>query len=230
MNKLDRQMAIALLLQNRKSINAQKIAEYFEISVRTVYRDVQVLCDAGLPIVSLPGEGYAIMDGYKLPPLMFDREELLAFHLASEMAAKYGDRAISEGARRFRVKVEAVLPPLVRLDFDNIADNILVQTTPPDPVRFERSWLKAAERAVRERFVTKIRSAGKPSYEIDPLILYYHDSEWILIARRTSSGELFDVPFAALDVFELLDRKFDAPLDFTFSRYWSARNSISAKA
>jgi predicted DNA-binding transcriptional regulator YafY len=228
MNKIDRQLAIALLLQNRKTINAQKIAEYFEISVRTVYRDIQVLSEAGLPIVALPGEGYAIMDGYKLPPLMFERPELLALHVGLDLVGKHGDRSLREAGQRARVKMESVLPPLVRLQYDAIVDDVLVQTIPPDETVFKQEWVSVAERAIREKKAARIqRRKGGPAEEVHPLLLYFCGNEWLVIAEKIGGSQI-DFPLSALKSFDVLERSFLPPADFTFSRYWAARRPAEA--
>jgi predicted DNA-binding transcriptional regulator YafY len=64
MNRVDRLMAYLLLFQSRGLLRAQDFAQEFEISERTVYRDIQALCEVGVPIVAMPGEGYRLMEGY----------------------------------------------------------------------------------------------------------------------------------------------------------------------
>ena len=71
MNRIDRLVATVLLLQSRRLIRAQDIAEHFGISVRTVYRDLLALQEAGVPLAAETGEGYSLVDGYHLPPVMF---------------------------------------------------------------------------------------------------------------------------------------------------------------
>jgi len=66
MNRIDRVTAILIQLQSRKIVKAQDIAERFGISLRTVYRDVKTLEEAGVPIIGEAGVGYSIMDGYGL--------------------------------------------------------------------------------------------------------------------------------------------------------------------
>ena len=68
MNRIDRLTAILVQLQSKKVVTAKEIADRFEISLRTVYRDVRALEDAGVPIGAEAGKGYFIMDGYHLPP------------------------------------------------------------------------------------------------------------------------------------------------------------------
>lgn len=84
MNKIERITSILIKLQSRRNITAQQIADEFGISIRTVYRDIQILEEAGVPIVSNMGVGYSIIEGYKLPPLMFSISEAIAFLLAEK--------------------------------------------------------------------------------------------------------------------------------------------------
>ncbi|MDF2662089.1 MAG: transcriptional regulator, partial [Paenibacillus sp.] len=64
MNKTDRMLAIVLELQRKGTLRAADLAAVFETSVRTIYRDVQALCEAGVPVVGSPGQGYSLMEGY----------------------------------------------------------------------------------------------------------------------------------------------------------------------
>src|SRR5215510_13192092 len=67
MNRVDRLVAIALRLQSRRVVRAEDLAGHFEISVRTVYRDLSALGEAGIPIVGEAGVGYSLVKGYHLP-------------------------------------------------------------------------------------------------------------------------------------------------------------------
>ena len=72
MNRIDRLSAILIQLQSRRLVKAQHIADKFSISLRTVYRDVHALQEAGVPVIGEAGTGYSLMEGYKLPPVMFN--------------------------------------------------------------------------------------------------------------------------------------------------------------
>ncbi|MGL4599624.1 MAG: helix-turn-helix transcriptional regulator, partial [Bacteroidia bacterium] len=73
MNRIERISAILIQLQSKKIVKGQDIANRFSISLRTVYRDIKVLEESGVPIISEAGIGYSLMDGYRLPPITFTR-------------------------------------------------------------------------------------------------------------------------------------------------------------
>src|SRR5260221_12378547 len=88
MNRIDRLTAILIHLQSKRIVKAEEMADRFEISLRTVYRDVRALMEAGVPIGSEAGKGYFIVDGYHLPQVMFSQEEASAILLAGKLVVK----------------------------------------------------------------------------------------------------------------------------------------------
>ena len=76
MNRIDRLLAILLTLQHKRRVRAQDLSQQFEVSKRTIYRDMSALNQMGIPIAALPGEGFELVEGYYIPPLMFTRDEL----------------------------------------------------------------------------------------------------------------------------------------------------------
>ena len=79
MNRTDRLLAILIELQRKQTVTAQSLAEKFETSIRTIYRDMDALNESGVPIYSMPGHGYSLMDGYFLPPFSLRLKRLLLF-------------------------------------------------------------------------------------------------------------------------------------------------------
>ncbi|MFT6379079.1 MAG: putative DNA-binding transcriptional regulator YafY, partial [Akkermansiaceae bacterium] len=84
MNRIDRLTAMILMLQSHRVVTAEQIAGHFELSVRTVYRDLSALGEAGVPIVAEAGVGYSLMPGYHMPPVMFSEEEAAALLMSGE--------------------------------------------------------------------------------------------------------------------------------------------------
>src|SRR3954454_9013917 len=109
MNRIDRVTAILIHLQSKKIVKAQDIAERFNISLRTVYRDIKTLEEAGVPLIGEAGIGYSIMDGYRLPPVMFTKEEATAFLTAEKLMEKLTDPLSEESYKSAMYKVRSVL-------------------------------------------------------------------------------------------------------------------------
>src|SRR3569833_107909 len=120
MNRIDRISAILIHLQSRREVKASDIADRFGISLRTVYRDVKTLEEAGIPLIGEAGVGYSIMDGYRLPPVMFTREEATAFLTAEKFVEKLTDAATLANHKSAMYKIRSVLRMAEKDFLDNI--------------------------------------------------------------------------------------------------------------
>ena len=98
MNRTDRLMGILLELQARGELRAEDLAGTFEVSVRTIYRDVEALCETGVPVVATPGKGYRLMEGYFLPPLTFTADEAALLILGGELVRDRVDPLLRQAA------------------------------------------------------------------------------------------------------------------------------------
>ncbi|SEV95399.1 Predicted DNA-binding transcriptional regulator YafY, contains an HTH and WYL domains [Chryseobacterium wanjuense] len=120
LKKLDRVTAILTQLQSKPIVRAQDLAQKFEVSVRTIYRDVKTLENAGIPIVGEAGSGYSLMDGYKLPPVMFTKEEVLSFITAEKLMQKFLHQSLGNHYQTAMEKVRSVL----KYSDKNLIENI----------------------------------------------------------------------------------------------------------
>lgn len=109
MNRIDRLMGMLTMLQSKKFLPAERIAEKFSISIRTVYRDVKALTEIGVPVSFEAGRGYFIVQGYFLPPVSFTNEEANALLLMESIAGRFGDNSIKKHYETALHKVKAVL-------------------------------------------------------------------------------------------------------------------------
>src|SRR5262245_45552183 len=114
MNRIDRLFAILLKLQGKSPITSLDLARSFEVSQRTVYRDIAALSEMGVPVVALPGEGYTLMEGFYLPPLVFTPSEATALFLGARMLALEAAGCLPADAEQALTKIAHILPDKTR--------------------------------------------------------------------------------------------------------------------
>ena len=126
MKKFDRVTSILLHLQTRKVVRAQDLAEMFNVTERTIYRDIRSLETAGVPISAEPGVGYFLEKSYHLPPVMFSRDEAAALLIGSKIINNRVDAVTRSEFQQAMNKVRSVLDNGDRRYLDIIDDDIVV--------------------------------------------------------------------------------------------------------
>ncbi len=126
MNRLDRISALLVQLQSRPVVRAADMAARFGVSLRTIYRDMRTLSESGIPICGNSGIGYSLMDGYKLPSLMFTKEEAMAFLTAEKMIEQLTDSQNSTYFRMGMDKIRAALRTIDKNYLHHMEDTIAV--------------------------------------------------------------------------------------------------------
>ncbi len=109
MNRFDRIVSILIQLQSRKVVRAGDMAERFDVSLRTIYRDIRTLEEAGVPLIGEAGNGYSLVDDYRLPPVMFTREEALSFMAAEKLMEGFTDANLQKNYSAAMYKLKSVL-------------------------------------------------------------------------------------------------------------------------
>lgn len=180
MRRADRLFQIVLLLDRGRAVTARELAEALQVSERTIYRDVADLGRSGVPISGEAGVGYLMRPGYRLPPLMFDAEELAALALGSRMVRSWADPALGRAAERALVRIESVLPQALRQD--PARDALLVPGFHvPEAMRAPMAALRASIAAHRKVRLAYTRADGLASQRvIHPLGLVFWGETWTL--------------------------------------------------
>jgi len=111
MNRTERLFALMdALRRHRRPVTAASLADELDVSLRTIYRDVQVLIGLGAPIDGEAGLGYLLRPGFFLPPLMFSADELEALVLGAQWVARQNDTALTQAASNALAKIAAASP------------------------------------------------------------------------------------------------------------------------
>lgn len=125
--RFDRVIAILIQLQSKRIVKAQELAERFEVSLRTIYRDIRTLESSGVPIYGEAGIGYSLVDGYRLPPVMFTREEASSFIAAEKLMQKFIDRELGQHYQSAMFKLKSVLQNSDKDWVSNMENKVLIQ-------------------------------------------------------------------------------------------------------
>ncbi len=183
MNRIDRLFGILTLLQSKKYVPAEKIADKFNISVRTVYRDIKALCEQGIPVSFEQGRGYFVVQGYFLPPVAFSMEEANAMLLMESIVYGFTDKSIQQHYTAALNKIKAVLRSSQKEKLEFLEANTLYQL--PKCVRNDFEYLSMLQTAVTHRQV--IDFDYKNSREevsrrtAEPIGLIFYAYSWHLI-------------------------------------------------
>ncbi len=235
MNRTDRLLAILLELQGKGQQRAEDLAATFETSKRTIYRDIQALSEAGVPIVSVPGQGYSLLPGYFLPPVNFTTDEALLLLLGSDVMAQNFDAQYRTAAQAAGRKIEAVLPPHLRDEAHYLQNSIrfVSQDLRDDPAVPER--LQQLRRAIIEcrtvRFRYQARQSEKPGpREADPYGLVHVSGAWYLVAYCHTRRGRRNFRLDRMEQLQILPKKFTRPKNFVLQQDPDSQRTLIVQA
>jgi len=209
--QMDRRLLILTRLREETAFRAADLAKECECSVRTVYRDVDALCQAGVPVAAMPGEGYRLAPGYHLPPIAFTVEEAVQLLLGSDLAHGLGTPEQREAARSAAAKVEAALRPDTRAETDRLRQRIRVS----DWLRREPTpWLSLLQQAVAHDQVLWLQYHSFSSDElterkIEPYSLIFYGEDWHVVGYCRLREGMRDFRASRIRHAQLLPERFE---------------------
>jgi len=225
MNRVDRLIAMVVRLQSRRVVRAEDIAAHFEISVRTVYRDLAALGEAGIPIIGEAGVGYSLVKGYHLPPVMFTTEEASALFIGGKLVEHLTDASLRQQMESAGLKIRSVLPR-DRQDYLDRLERSTVVVSPGSNLlpRLSSGTLIPIQRALAERRVLALDYQGAQRREmtqrqVEPLGLVYYADNWHLIAYCRLRRDVRDFRTDRIHTLRLLGELFQGHGDFSLKRY-----------
>ncbi|WP_334072629.1 helix-turn-helix transcriptional regulator [Paenibacillus sp. A14] len=229
MNRTDRLLAIVLELQGRKVVRAEDLAALFETSVRTIYRDIQALSEAGVPIAGTTGTGYSLMEGYFLPPIRFTIEEAVTLLIGTEFIEQRFDDDYRDRAKVARRKIEVTLSDSVRSETSRIRKSLrLLAPGKQAAASNERENLDKIRRAlldgrkIRFHYSKRIAdSTGSRHSErtVAPYGLVLVEGSWMLVARCDLRQDIRHFRLSRMVELVELDERFELPEHFDLREY-----------
>ena len=227
-SRLSRLTAILVKLQSGRYVSAGELAKQFEVSKRTIYRDLKSLEEAGIPLSVEEGKGFSLVDGFNLPPVMFTEAEANALIFGEKMIDRTRDSSLILEFRKAADKVRSVLSEEDRKKAEFLAGRTIIGKN----WKNERTsnFLSEVQKALTNFQVLQLaylkENDAEPSYrDVEPFAIYHNTSEqWVLIAwcrlrkdfrsfridriiRLHNTGDCFEPHEMTLDEYVEIQRK-----------------------
>ncbi len=227
MNRFDRIVALLIQLQVKRVVRGPALAAQFGISLRTVYRDLRTLEAAGVPLCGEAGVGYSLADGYRLPPVMFSREEATALLTAEKLAEQLTDARTAHLCAAAMDKLRVVLRRPDRDYLESLSSRIEIRAPrarPGPPLAAAADVHQRLLAAIAGRHLTHLRYHAAYSDEItardvEPIGLFYSSQYWHLVAFCRLRQAFRDFRLDRIVSLHLRDDVF-APRPETLQLYW----------
>jgi predicted DNA-binding transcriptional regulator YafY len=182
--RLSRLTAILTQFQTKRLITATSLAEKFGVSVRTIYRDIKALEQAGVPILTEDGKGYTLMEGYRIPPVMFTENQANALILAEQLVLKNKDASFVKDYSEAIDKIKAVLKYGMKDKVNFLAERTLFDQN--NSKTRNSNNVSDLQSALTNFYLTRIEYTNETSDStsrlIEPFALLSSKENWILLA------------------------------------------------
>jgi predicted DNA-binding transcriptional regulator YafY len=225
MNRFDRITAIFVQLQAKRQVRGAALATHFGVSLRTIYRDLRTLEEAGVPLCGEAGVGYSLAEGYRLPPVMFTREEATALLTAEKMAARLADAHTAQLGEAAMDKLRAVLRRTDRDYLESLSPHIQIlrplsaPSLLPDGHDLHQQLLAAiaSQRVVHLHYQAGYNGASTER-DTEPIGLYM-GKQWHVIAYCRLRQEFRDFRLDRITQLQVREETFPARPE-TLQQYW----------
>jgi len=228
MNRTDRLSAILIMLQTKKVLTSAEIAERFEISQRTVYRDLRALDEAGIPIGAEAGLGYYLIDGYHLPPVMFTPEEAGAMLIAEKLVDIFSDESVKRNFNLASDKIKSVLPESHQAFLGEVDSHIhVLHSKSEQNKQFTNDHITTIQHAISEQKCIELSYYSKYKKEsssriIEPIGLCFYGFHWHLIAYCRLRNDYRDFRLDRIESLKMIAECTSQHTHITISEYFES--------
>jgi predicted DNA-binding transcriptional regulator YafY len=227
MNRIDRLTAILIQLQTKRVVKAEEISDRFEISLRTVYRDVRALMEAGVPIGSEAGKGYFIVDGYHLPPVMLTQEEASSMLTAGKLVEKMTDDSIRKAYESALLKIKSVLNDSEKDHLETLQSSIQVFRYPDQSNEYPNQFMSEITKSIGQKNVLAMeyestKTQERTTREVEPIGIVHYSGKWHMIAWCQLRNGYRDFRIDCIKVLSDTGKTFDSRNLFTLQEYFQS--------
>ena len=227
MNHLSRLLSILTILKSKRLITGTELANKFDVSLRTIYRDIKKLEESGVPVITIEGRGYSIMDGYSISPIMFDEMEVNALITAEQLIGNTNDESLIKHFGQTLEKIKSVFKSSMQSQGELLGSKMMVFKNKTDDVR--STSLTHIQMAITNFRVTEItyKALGKEiSFrKIEPLAIYSINERWIVIGWCRLRDDYRAFRLDRIQHYKILEEVFE-DRNFDLGKYFKACEEI----
>lgn len=206
---------ILMLQESNRRLTVDELAEEFDVSRRTIFRDFNVLSEINVPVTWDRYEGYGVIDGYKIPPLMFTSKELATIMVGLNFVKSQVDNSLVQDARGVELKIKNTIPEELRNFMESLDDRTIV-----DPFlhfgtekKEGGNWYlisSAISQKKKISFSYVAKSDGKQSdREIDPYLLVFYRDHWNVIGFSHKRDAIRNFVLDRMSKVKISDQNYD---------------------
>lgn len=217
-----------LLLQNRPNMSSRDLADHFEVSRRTIFRDLRALTDSGVPLTYGDAGGYEILDSYQLPPLMLTARQAATLLVGVSFMRLQSDSSLRTDADEVGLKIRSVLSPDVKRFIDGmlsqtVLDPYWMRAVQKSEDEAEGRWYRIGEAiSKRKRLLLEYHVASRNELtrrQVDPLGLVYYTDHWNLVAFDHLRSDTRNFRLDRIQKLVVLNETFEVPKGFDLEQY-----------
>ena len=211
MNHLSRLLSILTILKSKRIVTGNELAQKFDVSLRTIYRDIRKLEDSGVPVITIEGKGYSILDGYTVAPVMFEEKEVNAIVTAEKLIAKTNDESLIQNFDQFLTKIKSVFKTSLQEKSEFLKDKMMVIQN--NSFEKRSNSLSALQSAIINLRITEIDYVDKKLdntfRKIEPAAIYCFDELWIVVAWCRLRDDFRTFRLDRIKKFRVLEEQFE---------------------
>lgn len=224
--RLHRLLGIIMLIDSRGIMKAGNLAKILETSERTIYRDIDILCEAGLPIVSIPGPngGYSFMENYKINSSNLGRGDVFNLLLSSMGIRPEKNTETAQQFKNAIIKLENSVSKEHRDEIIKAKERFFIDSDPWWGKKEENRYIDIIKKSVLDlkkiRISYKKHTSEASQRTIRPYGVVVKNSQWYLAAFCEDKKDIRVFKCSRIEEIEVLDEDFKMPKNFLLEEFW----------
>jgi predicted DNA-binding transcriptional regulator YafY len=211
MKSQERRLQILLMLQSgRKQISVDYLSEHYNVSRRTIFRDLNFIAEMDVPIAYDPERGYSIPKTYAIPPLMFNEREIAVIRMGLSFIESQSNSDMKDAAKSVSVKIGSVLPESLKPLYTTMENSVIVDPVMNrlDPIKGEGEWYVLSNAISNNNKILINYKKSNIHRLLLPYYLVYYSDHWNLIAYDMDKKGLRNFRLEHINHIEILDETF----------------------